>query len=138
MYANNNPNTVLNPNQRQQLEDERRLQDKLQGLNKNGNRNSQSYIRKENIEEDVNILDKYDSFYYTTKSLLVMFQIMGIMPIMRTPRGVQLPRTTFHFCSKAFYWAYLIYGLETIVVVWGKEEQETKSGINRRFKCVAD
>ena len=33
------------------------------------------------------MLDKYDSFYHTTKSLLVLFQIMGIMPIMRSPKG---------------------------------------------------
>lgn len=121
MFAvDDNPNRVLNPNQRQQLEDERRLKQKIQQMNETGDVTSHTYIRKEDVEEDVDILDKYDSFYYTTKSLLVMFQIMGIMPIMRTPRGVQLPRTTFHFCSKAFYWAYLIYGLETIVVLWGK------------------
>lgn len=118
MFSTKTHSAVLNPNQRQQLEDERRLRQKVQQMNESGD--SHSYIRKETIEEDVDILDKYDSFYYTTKSLLVMFQMMGIMPIMRTPRGVQLPRTTFHFCSKAFYWAYLIYGLETIVVVWGE------------------
>ena len=120
MYANN-PNIVLNPNQRQQLEDDRRLKEKIRQLNEaGGDSNDHHYIRKETIEEDVEILDKYDSFYYTTKSLLVLFQFMGIMPIMRSPRGAQLPRTTFHFCSKAFYWAYLIYGLETIIVVWGE------------------
>lgn len=115
---NNRPNIVVNPNQRQQLEDERRMKEKMQQMNEPGDSNN--YIRKENIEEDVDILDKYDSFYFTTKSLLVMFQIMGIMPIMRTPKGVQLPRTTFHFCSKAFFWAYLIYGLESIIVIYGE------------------
>lgn len=102
------------------MEDDRRFREKIQEINDSGNLHAHSYIRKENIEEDVEILDKYDSFYYTTKSLLVLFQIMGIMPIMRTPRGVKLPRTTFHFCSKAFGWAYFIYGLETILVVWGE------------------
>lgn len=120
MFADNNPRVALNPNQRQQLEDERRLKEKMQQLTESGDVNAHSYIRKENIEENVDILDKYDSFYYTTKSLLVMFQIMGIMPIMRTPKGVQLPRTTFHFCSKTFIWAYLIYGLESIIVVFGE------------------
>lgn len=111
---------VLNPNQRQLMEDDRRLREKIQQINEAGaGSDAATYIRQDNQEEDVDILDKYDSFYHTTKSLLVMFQIMGIMPIMRTPKGVQLPRTTFHFCSLAFYWAYLIYGLETIVVVWG-------------------
>lgn len=46
------------------------------------------YIRPKEIELDVDLLDKYDSFYDTTKSLLVLFQIMGIMPIQRSPPGM--------------------------------------------------
>lgn len=45
------------------------------------------YIRPKEVELDVDLLDKYDSFYDTTKSLLVLFQIMGIMPIQRSPKG---------------------------------------------------
>lgn len=45
------------------------------------------YIRTKDVEFDVELLDKYDEFYKTTKHLLVLFQIMGIMPIMRTAPG---------------------------------------------------
>lgn len=38
-------------------------------------------------EKDGELLDKHDSFYITTKSLLVLFQIMGVMPIMRVPKS---------------------------------------------------
>ncbi|CAG4975223.1 unnamed protein product [Parnassius apollo] len=37
-------------------------------------------------DEDSALLDQHDSFYMTTKSLLVLFQIMGVMPIMRVPK----------------------------------------------------
>lgn len=65
---------------------------------------------------DVELLDKHDSFYHTTKSLLVLFQIMGVMPIMRSPKGSNLPRTTYLWFAKANLWAYFIYGVETVVV----------------------
>lgn len=45
------------------------------------------FIRQKEEEFDVNLLDEHDSFYHTTKSLLVLFQIMGVMPIMRSPPG---------------------------------------------------
>lgn len=45
------------------------------------------YMRPKDVEMDVELLDKHDSFYHTTKSLLVLFQIMGVMPIMRSPKG---------------------------------------------------
>lgn len=65
---------------------------------------------------DVDLLDEHDSFYHTTKSLLVLFQIMGVMPIMRSPKGVDMPRTTFRWCSRAFLWAYAVYAAETVLV----------------------
>jgi gustatory receptor len=74
-------------------------------------------MREKEEEEDPDLLDKHDSFYYTTKSLLVLFQIMGVMPIMRSPKGVKMPRTTFNWCSKAFIWAYIIYACETVIVI---------------------
>ncbi|CAH0720136.1 unnamed protein product, partial [Brenthis ino] len=37
-------------------------------------------------DKDGELLDKHDSFYLNTKSLLVLFQIMGVMPIMRVPK----------------------------------------------------
>lgn len=45
------------------------------------------YIRTKEVEVDVDLLDEHDSFYETTKSLLVLFQIMGIMPIQRSRKG---------------------------------------------------
>lgn len=72
---------------------------------------------------DVDLLDRHDSFYHTTKSLLVLFQIMGVMPIMRSPKGVKMPRTTFRWFSRAFLWAYTVYSLETALVVWIARER---------------
>lgn len=48
-------------------------------------------IRHKNVEPDPAMLEKFDSFYHTTKSLLVLFQIMGVMPIER----VGLGKTTY-------------------------------------------
>lgn len=45
------------------------------------------FMRKNDDDFDPEAMDKHDSFYHTTKSLLVLFQIMGIMPIMRSPKG---------------------------------------------------
>lgn len=39
------------------------------------------------MEPDPAMLEKYDNFYQTTKSLLVLFQIMGVMPIERSELG---------------------------------------------------
>ncbi|CAO1312193.1 unnamed protein product [Diamesa serratosioi] len=111
---------ILNPHQRILLEDTNRVKQKmmqLSKLNQDGSGTpSNLYIRKKDVEENPDMLDKYDSFYHTTKSLLVLFQIMGIMPIMRSPKGSIQERTTFSWKSKAFIWAYIIYGLESIVV----------------------
>lgn len=46
------------------------------------------YMRPKEPELDAEALDKNDSFYHTTKSLLVLFQIMGVMPIMRSAPGM--------------------------------------------------
>lgn len=67
---------------------------------------------------DVDLLDKHDSFYHTTKSLLVLFQIMGVMPIQRSPPGSNLPRTTFHWLSRPFLWAYFVYSLLSVGVIF--------------------
>lgn len=84
------------------------------------------FIRPKEVEHDPDQLDEHDSFYHTTKSLLVLFQIMGVMPIMRSPPGSKLPRTTFHFCSKAFIWAYTIYACETVLVIYIARERVNK------------
>lgn len=116
---------VYNPNQRQFIEDAKRYKEKLDQLQAGGyytytefkwiffeenlipsseiifiSDNSSPthlYIRPKDIEMDVDLLDKHDSFYKTTKSLLNLFQIMGIMPIQRSPPGKLL--TNFDFRS---------------------------------------
>lgn len=55
-------------------------------------------------DPDPELLDTYDFFYKTTKGLLVLFQIMGVMPIERS--GVA--RTTFR-CSTCFFFFIYIY-----------------------------
>ncbi|XP_057663906.1 gustatory and odorant receptor 22-like [Diorhabda carinulata] len=60
---------------------------------------------------DPELLDHYDNFYHTTKSLLVLFQIMGIMPIEREPG-----KTIYRWTSATNMWAYFIFGVETIFV----------------------
>ncbi|CAO1392119.1 unnamed protein product [Diamesa serratosioi] len=111
---------ILNPHQRKLLEDTNRIKDKinqLNQLNKDGIGSPSSlYIRKKVIEMNPDLLDKHDSFYHSTKSLLVLFQIMGIMPIMRSPKGTVQERTTFSWTSKAFIWAYIIYAMESVLV----------------------
>ncbi|XP_055547227.1 gustatory and odorant receptor 22 isoform X2 [Wyeomyia smithii] len=129
---------IFNPNQRQQLEDKRRIKEQLQQLQKDNVSPSHMYRRQVKIHADVDLLDEHDSFYHTTKSLLVLFQIMGVMPIMRSPKGVDMPRTTFIWTSKAFMWAYFIYACETVLVVLVAKERINKfiSNSDKRFDEV--
>ncbi|KAF9420053.1 hypothetical protein HW555_003647 [Spodoptera exigua] len=90
-------------------------------------------------DKDGALLDAHDSFYITTKSLLVLFQIMGVMPIMRVPKHAQTTkRTTFNWISKATLWAYLVWGLECIIVVKvGRERLANfQNSSNKRFDEV--
>ncbi|XP_076267040.1 gustatory and odorant receptor 22-like isoform X2 [Rhynchophorus ferrugineus] len=64
-----------------------------------------------NKDPDPGLLDKYDNFYDTTKSLLVLFQIMGVMPIERMKGG-----TIFRWHSPTTCWAYFVYLVETLFV----------------------
>ncbi|EDS27619.1 gustatory receptor 22 [Culex quinquefasciatus] len=129
---------VLNPNQRQQLEDNRRIKEQMEQLQKENASPTRLYLRKMKVQADVNLLDHHDSFYHTTKSLLVLFQIMGVMPIVRSPPGVNMPRTTFNWGSRAFIWAYLIYAIETVYVVLVAKERINKfiSNSDKRFDEV--
>ncbi|GAB0092565.1 Gustatory receptor [Sergentomyia squamirostris] len=138
IHPEDNLHKVLNPNQRQILEDERRLAKKLKKLADENGSATQAFLRPREEESDPDLLDYHDSFYKTTKSLLVLFQIMGIMPIMRSPPGSNEPRTTFHWKSRAFIWAYIVYGLETIVVVLVLRERIAKfiSTTDKRFDEV--
>lgn len=52
--------------------------------------NEKDIYGPEITDKDGALLDTHDSFYHTTKSLLVLFQIMGVMPIMRVPKGKNL------------------------------------------------
>ncbi|KAG5863963.1 hypothetical protein JTB14_019072 [Gonioctena quinquepunctata] len=62
-------------------------------------------------QPDPEVLHQYDSFYHTTKSLLVLFQIMGVMPIERA-----VGKTTYRWLSPTNIWAYFIFIAETIFV----------------------
>lgn len=107
---------TLNPNQRLFLQDEIRYKHQLERIRRESADSEGLYTRKQSTADDPLLLDEYDSFYHTTKSLLVLFQIMGIMPIRRNPpkRGVE--RTSFKW-SRVFVWAIFIYCLELVVVV---------------------
>ncbi|KAF7287900.1 gustatory and odorant receptor 22-like [Rhynchophorus ferrugineus] len=70
---------------------------------------SQNQNEKEDL--DFNDLEKYDNFYHTTKSLLVLFQVMGVMPIERN-KG----HTTFRWRSPAIIWSYALFTVETFFV----------------------
>lgn len=57
---------------------------------------SHFYMRKKEEDFDPDEMDEHDSFYQTTKSLLFLFQIMGVMPINRSPKGEKrLPKLSW-------------------------------------------
>ncbi|XP_050348717.1 gustatory and odorant receptor 22-like [Nymphalis io] len=90
-------------------------------------------------DKDGELLDYHDSFYVTTKSLLVLFQIMGVMPIMRVHRQTKTTkRTTYNWISKATLWAYLVWSLESIIVVKVGSERlaNFQQNSNKRFDEV--
>ncbi|KAI4467815.1 invertebrate gustatory receptor [Holotrichia oblita] len=86
-YGNNTPiHCARNPHQRK-IEGNV----KAQRLSDAGLENS----AKGDSEPDPELLKQFDSFYQTTKSLLVLFQIMGVMPIERSAKGI----TTFRYVT---------------------------------------
>lgn len=127
---------VLNPNQKQFLQDELRFREKLDILARSSAGNlTDYYVRKHETIDDPELLDKHDSFYHTTKSLLVLFQIMGVMPIHRNPPLPNLPRTGFSWRSKQVLWAIFIYCIQTAVVVLVLRERVNNFVLNsdKRF-----
>lgn len=126
---------VLNPNQRQFLQDELRYREKLNILSKKDTDLTDIYLRKQETVADPELLDKHDSFYHTTKSLLVLFQIMGVMPIHRSPPKTKLPRTGYSWNSKQFFWALFVYSIESTIVILVLRERVKKfvSNSDKRF-----
>lgn len=59
----------------------------FQSISGSADSSTHLFMRKTEDDLDPHAMDEHDSFYHTTKSLLVLFQIMGIMPIMRSPKG---------------------------------------------------
>ncbi|XP_017467124.1 PREDICTED: gustatory and odorant receptor 21a-like [Rhagoletis zephyria] len=108
---------LFNPAQREFLEDEHRHRVQLQKRAQVGSKSTDFYIRKRSTMDDARLLDEHDSFYKTTKSLLVLFQIMGIMPIHRNPPVSNLPRTGYSWASRQVLYAICIYSVETFIVV---------------------
>lgn len=77
-----------NPHQRRTFD---RLDKEKASNEVNLEKSRKSGTKRYTVDPDPEVLDSYDFFYKTTKSLLVLFQIMGVMPIERS--GVAL--TTF-------------------------------------------
>lgn len=98
-----NYDKILNPHQRQILEDTKRVKEQIEQMERNRGIGSPTdlYVRKSEEKFDPDEMDELDSFYHTTKSLLVLFQIMGVMPIMRSPKGEKFER--FLKFKKYFY-----------------------------------
>lgn len=80
---------ILNPHQRQLWEDTKRVKEQIEQLESQRGIGSPRdlYVRRKEEKFDPDEMDIRDSFYHTTKSLLVLFQLMGVMPIMRTKKG---------------------------------------------------
>ncbi|XP_067620228.1 gustatory and odorant receptor 21a-like [Eurosta solidaginis] len=110
---------VLNPAQRQFLEDAHRYRMHMEKLAQDGGKATDYYIRKQSMltQDDAHLLDEHDSFYKTTKSLLVLFQIMGIMPIHRNPPVKNMARTGFSWTSPQMFYAICVFLIETWIVV---------------------
>ncbi|XP_039950114.1 gustatory and odorant receptor 21a-like [Bactrocera neohumeralis] len=107
---------LFNPGQREFLEDEHRHRIQMQKRAQQSGKHTEYYIRKQSTLDDARLLDEHDSFYKTTKSLLVLFQIMGIMPIHRNPPDNNLPRTGFSWKSRQTLYAMCVFSLETFIV----------------------
>lgn len=90
------------------------------------------HIRVRNMWLTANLraIDAYDSFYKNTKALLILFQIMGVVPITREKHGRSRDRTSFSYASKESFWAYFLYSIQTVVVISG----EFKSFLKTIFK----
>ncbi|RLZ02222.1 Gustatory receptor 24 [Cephus cinctus] len=83
-------------------------------------KNQFSYNEDRPPEIDAKLLDEHDHFYDDTKALLVLFQIMGVMPIQRG-QGV----TTFEWTSPATLYAFCLWIAETVIVILvGRERIE--------------
>jgi gustatory receptor len=80
---------ILNPHQRQLWEDTKRVKEQIEQMESQRGIGSPRdlYVRRKEEKFNPDEMDARDSFYYTTKSLLVLFQLMGVMPIMRSPKG---------------------------------------------------
>nr|QHN69208.1 gustatory receptor 3 [Sirex nitobei] len=75
-------------------------------------KNQFSYNEDRPPERDGKLLEEHDHFYDDTKALLVLFQIMGVMPIQRT-----VGTTTFEWTSPTTLYAICLWVAETIIVV---------------------
>lgn len=130
---------VLNPNQKLFLQDQIRYKEKLKLFATTDISSiDHHFVRKQENIDDPHLLDKHDSFYHTTKSLLVLFQIMGVMPIHRNPPKPNMQRTGYSWKSKQVMWAVCVYSLETTIVVLVLTERVNKfiSNPDRHFDEV--
>ncbi|CAG9767094.1 unnamed protein product [Ceutorhynchus assimilis] len=63
--------------------------------------------------KDGRIIDEHDQFYRDHKLLLLLFRIMGVMPVERGRIGT----ITFSWTSKPMLYAYVFYVVTTILVI---------------------
>ncbi|XP_063927825.1 gustatory and odorant receptor 22-like [Zophobas morio] len=62
---------------------------------------------------DGHIIDKHDQFFRDHKLLLVLFRVLGVMPVQRGEIG----RITFGWTSVPMLYAYVFYVVTTVLVV---------------------
>lgn len=71
------------------------------------------YERSKLDSSDGKVLDDHDQFYRDHKLLLLLFRVLGVMPVQRG----QIGRITFSWCSSAMVYAYFFYGVTTVLVL---------------------
>lgn len=94
------------------------------------------HVRNLWLTANLKAIDAYDSFYKNTKALLILFQIMGVVPITRDKSGRSRDRTSFSYASKESFWAYFLYSIQTMIVISGKYDIIDFSKISyKEWKC---
>ncbi|KAF7278942.1 hypothetical protein GWI33_007806 [Rhynchophorus ferrugineus] len=76
------------------------------------------------------VIDKHDQFYRDHKLLLILFKVMGVMPVERGEAGT----ITFGWTSKPMIYAYVFYIVTTVLVLLvGYERIDILLNKSRRF-----
>uniref|UniRef100_A0A336MVM5 Gustatory receptor n=1 Tax=Culicoides sonorensis TaxID=179676 RepID=A0A336MVM5_CULSO len=108
---------IMNPHQRRQFEDYSIMVAKKDKIEREDKMIHHIYVRNLWLSAHLKAIDAYDSFYKNTKALLILFQIMGVVPITRNKAGRSTDRTSFSWTSKECLWAYFLYSIQTALVI---------------------